>query len=181
MTADERKAISTCDGVIRIANNEMLQQGVYVSRDIVNPALEREGSICGGRNACLVGSIYLAHGVPFKDMDHEGHIPSFFAYGRESYMADKPALRLAYDAFNQAAFDTLEREYSDVIPYVQEWDEDSECYLCTDVPDEPSEGWGEWFFEKALEGQEDSFIQQEVIRVANRAKELIESGLVAAT
>lgn len=176
----EKKALDTCDGVIVMAQAEMLRQGVYVTRDIIDRERERDGSICGGRQACLVGSIFLAYGVPWGDIDFEGHIPSFFsAENRESYMADKPALELAYTAFNQAAFEIVEREYGERLDYDYDWDEDKDCYMPTDRLEVPPEGWGEYFFEKVLgdEGSRET-VQLEVIRLANRAKELIQSGLV---
>lgn len=152
----QEKALKNCDGVIEIANNEMLIQGDYVTHTIENEELARQGSICGGHQACLVGSIYIAHGVkPWR----KSVGPILFGRGpREKFMSTRPALRLTYDAFNRAAFEKIGRG--------QDYDLG------------PDGDWAEWFFEKYLGGSTHNAIRRQVIEVANRAKELIREGVV---
>src|SRR5688572_27543090 len=54
------KAHAILDGVVAISGREMLIHGTYVTSDVVRPDLAREGAICGGRQACLLGSVALA-------------------------------------------------------------------------------------------------------------------------
>jgi hypothetical protein len=80
MSRTQEKALATCDGVIEIAKNEMLVRGNYIT-GIVDDKLKQQGAICGGRQACLVGSLYLAHGVP-----DEGWGEFFF----ETFLRSRP-------------------------------------------------------------------------------------------
>lgn len=170
--AEKSHAIATCDGVITITKREMLQQGVYVSHNICDPKLADEGAICGGRKACLVGSIFLANGHTYHEFmraasggsPYVGHLPSWFQTGRWEFMADKPSLSLAYDAFNEAAWEAIERDHA-------------ELDIEAEFP--PIEGWAEYFFEVVLEDESQEVIQAEVIALANRAKTLIETGVVS--
>lgn len=162
----QEKALNTLDGVIKIADNEMLIQGDYVTAEIVNPELAKKGAVCGGRKACLVGSTYLAHGV--KVWREDGGL--FETWRRDDFMRTRPALRLAYEALNEAALRLIKREHRDVIA---EWSYDGIGLS------EPSQGWGEYFFERVLENESHNTIREQVTRVARSAKRLIRSGVVA--
>lgn len=177
--ADKDKALNTCDGVIEIAANEMLLQGSYVTQRVMNPKLEDEGAVCGGRKACLVGSIFLAYGITYRKLLRlTDHIPSFFLEDRDWFMDERPALKLAYNAFNQAAFEVIEREHQHRIAFQHDYDPRTNKYSISDRPEVPADGWAEFFFERILENHEHDEIREEVISVANRAKELIGSELV---
>lgn len=154
----QEKALKNCDGVIEIANNEMLIQGDYVTHRVENEELARQGSICGGHQACLVGSIYIAHGV--KPWRESSGVDGWGVEARGVFMSTRPALQLTYDAFNRAAFETIGNP-----------DEDYDL-------DRPDANWAEWFFETYLEGSSHNAIRRQVIGVANRAKELIREGVV---
>lgn len=167
----QHKALDTCDGVIQIAENEMLTRGTYLT-SVVRPKMAREGAVCGGRRACLVGSMYLAHGG-FKDIEEMGM--SMDARGRE--MRNRPGLRLAYRAINEAALRRAEKINAGVVNRERSRNY-SDHYHDTD-DGSPEEGWGEWFFETFLRHRT-SFKQtrEEVILVARNAKRLIKSGAV---
>lgn len=100
-------------GVIEIASNEMLIRGTYLTSDVVRPDLAETGALCGGRQACAVGSLFLAARVLREDI-------GFFADmdERVDFMSDRPALAQAYAALNEAAVQHVaENEIKD--PY---WD-----------------------------------------------------------
>lgn len=94
-----RSVVEILEGVREIGNNEMMTRGNYVSHDVVRPDLADKGAICGGRQACAVGSLFLAAGVPF---DIAARVSTGFE--RHRFMADHPDLRAAYDALNAAAY-----------------------------------------------------------------------------
>lgn len=119
-----RQAIRILDGIIQIAENEMLQQGIYVG-PVADEKLAEKGSICGGRKACLVGSLFLS-------AKHAGEIeppppryPWLNAYqdlydrwpmssgdSRESFIADHPAMKLAWDTLSRLAVrDMIDEEF----------------------------------------------------------------------
>lgn len=186
-----RKALRVCDGVISIAANEMLVQGTYVTEHVANQELKERGAICGGRKACLVGSMYLSHGdLPTKEEANERYGHSGFWAGifrppyRPEYMADRPALKLAYDAFNTAAYEIMLSEPWTREFETEEYDDDEGEYVTARIEidvssqHEPSEGWGEYFFEIVLKSEEDYFVRGQVIRVAENAKDLIQTGAV---
>lgn len=155
------KALANCDGVIKIAQNEMLLQGEYIT-GVVSEKLRANGSICGGRQACLVGSMFLAHGRLPKDIDYVFSVSSWSGeMNRFDYMATRPALKLTYDAFNEAASRLLQRQYD------------------MDPTAEPEQGWGEFYFETTLADEEHNVIREKVISLARDAKKLIKSGAVS--
>lgn len=172
----QHKALDTCDGVIEIAKNEMLVRGTYLT-GILKPDMAREGSICGGRKACLVGSMYLAHGVrgDIEDM-------SMSFDSRKAEMRNRPGLRLAYQAINEAALRRAEKINAEVVRRERRKNHRdtyrTRPYHATN-DGSPEEGWGEWFFESFLR-RRTTFdeTREEVIRVTRHAKRLIKSGVV---
>lgn len=114
------KAIDVLDGIREITKNEMLVARQYVSQDIVDPELAAEGAICGGRNACLVGSAYLAAGIKLKK-DDMGFVdlPGIGdADDRARFRKNRPGLRVAMDALNEAALARIEKLPEDEQNYV---------------------------------------------------------------
>jgi hypothetical protein len=161
MSRTQEKALATCDGVIEIAKNEMLVRGNYIT-GIVDDKLKQQGAICGGRQACLVGSLYLAHGVP----EMFGPFFSFSASKRENHMRYRPALRLAYYAINEAAHRRMKVTNPDKLARL------------TRRYGVPDEGWGEFFFETFLRSRPNAVVLAEVVQVIRSAKRLIRSGAV---
>lgn len=54
------RADAILDGVVSISENEMLIHGEYITPDVVSEKLAKSGAICGGHQACLLGSVALA-------------------------------------------------------------------------------------------------------------------------
>lgn len=103
--ADYDKAIDTLDGTISIARNEMLAHAGYISPSIVNSELAKQGSVCRGHQACLIGSMWLAGGVRRTGSRFRGYDLPSVSQGseRDRFLARRPGLLLAYDATNAAA------------------------------------------------------------------------------
>lgn len=108
------EAVKIFEGMEQIIRNEMLARGVYITAYVVNPDLAESGAICGGHQACMVGSMWIAAGVKAEVVDDgDGYGPIFYLPGtegrvREEFLAKRPALRLAYDAMNE-----LSRQFVD--------------------------------------------------------------------
>lgn len=170
-TKAQDKALDTCDGVIEIAKSEMLTHGFYVS-DVVNLKRKKAGAICGGRQACLVGSEYLAYGVKINDEA----FPGFSSYYRKDFMRNRPGLRIAYAAINEAARryalkgwrEYVEEEFANT---ADQWDD----------PTTPDEGWGEWFFEDLCKYNSIPYdeTRKHIIQIVRNAKRLIKSGVIS--
>ena len=110
MTDDiKNQAIAILDNMREIVRNDMLLRGQYLTDHVARPDLKEQGAVCGGHQACAVGSLYLAGGVkPRRYRDHWGEyvyeLPGVEAgHARRRYLRRKPALRAAYDALNAAA------------------------------------------------------------------------------
>lgn len=160
------KALDTCDGVIEITKNEMLIHGDYVTACIRNHDLKEKGSICGGRQACLVGSEFLAYGVRvFSDT-----FPGFHPRRRKAVMRNRPGLRIAYEAINEAARRYALKGWPEYV--AQELREFSDQWEDETTPDE---GWGEWFFEDlcSYNNVPTDEIREHVIKIVRNAKRLI--------
>ena len=104
----EQEAVTILDGMESIARNEMLTRGVYVTDDIVSPQLAEQGAICGGRQACMVGSMWLAAGVKLE-LDEVGfpRLPGVTLGERQEFLAERPELAMAYDAMNSVSHDYI--------------------------------------------------------------------------
>lgn len=99
------EAIQILKGIDEVAKNEMLSFGEYV-RNVTRPDLAAKGSICGGREACLIGSAYLAAGLDAGSLT----LVDFDAQmGRTEFLADMPALRLAIQALDSVALPRVEK------------------------------------------------------------------------
>lgn len=102
-------AIKTLNGMKQIARNEMLKPGHYVSGTVEDPELAKKGAVCGGHSACLIGSLYIAGGVKFREVGRTWDeqrivdLPGVKSGRQKEYMARRPHLRLAWDALNDAA------------------------------------------------------------------------------
>lgn len=90
-------AMATLDNMEQIAKAEMMVQGTYITDYVVAP--ERVDAICGGRQACLLGTMWIANGVPLDDVENSvGDDTS-----REEAMEERPSLKVVYDAMNEEA------------------------------------------------------------------------------
>lgn len=107
-------ALRTLDGIRQITKNEMLIHGEYVTDNVRNKKLAAEGAVCGGRKACLVGSAYIAYGVPLQITEHYDYwrektverveLPGIGdKRNRAGFRRYRPGLRLAMEALNDAA------------------------------------------------------------------------------
>lgn len=163
------KALETCDGVINIAKNEQLVQGQYLT-DVRNPKLAESGAICGGHQACLVGSLYIANGIPISEMLGWGF--SFSWYTRESFMKNKPALRLAYAAINEASLRRMVKVNETRLNNL------ARRHGFDRYGIGPVQGWGEFFFETFLALKPRKVVMAEVIQVTRNAKRLIKTKAV---
>ncbi len=113
-------AIKILDGIEEISRNQMLVRGTYIT-DVVDQDLAAAHSICGGRQACMVGSMWIAAGVWIM---HNGEMElpgvtihkmpngSGIVYSdypnmnmREIVLTTRPDLKLAYDTMNEVSFD----------------------------------------------------------------------------
>lgn len=99
----KNKAVAVCDGMREIARNEMLTRGVYVTDEIVRVDLAEAGAICGGHQACAVGSMLLAAGVRRRWRNGDQYLPGADVDARADYLRRHPHIQAAYDALNEAA------------------------------------------------------------------------------
>jgi hypothetical protein len=98
--ADRTEALAILDRFQQIVDNEALVRGLYVT-PVVAPA--RIDKACGGRNACAIGSLWLAAGVAPVFRDGTWDLPGTVR-GRAKFLEDQSAsLRLAYGVLNEAA------------------------------------------------------------------------------
>jgi len=101
------EALAILDRMQTMVDNEMVAHVGYVNEYVVRPDLKEAGAICGGRNACVVGSLWLAAGAkPRKVQGEWGEIvelPGVEPGKRKGYLSRKPELKLAYRALNDAA------------------------------------------------------------------------------
>ena len=123
------KAVTALDNMKEIVKNDMLEQGVYVTEEVVNEKLAEQGAICGGHRACAVGSLWIGYGIRLEGPQGEKELPGTNdsrAYDwqsgrrepseRQEFLRTRPGLRLAYDALNEAADKYVEkRELEDYL------------------------------------------------------------------
>lgn len=96
----EQEALKALDGMEEIVRNEMVIRGTYATDDIVNSELL--DSICGGRQYCAIGSLWVGYG--FKYDAEEGLIGvGDDEYERNDFVDEHPGLRVALDALNARA------------------------------------------------------------------------------
>lgn len=109
-TGVTRERVETVfDGMEEIVRAEMLTRHEYVT-EVVKPS--RAGAVCGGRRACLVGTLWLAH-APLDPGGYRVHAGRLVGAGegptRDRYLRDRPVLWHCYDALNGVAAEWLER------------------------------------------------------------------------
>lgn len=96
----KRKAIADLKGMRQIVDNEQLVRGNYID-NAVNKKLEAAGAICGGRKACLIGSLWMGSGIKAEFHPERGAILPFVYEGTRHFMFNTyPDMELAYDALN---------------------------------------------------------------------------------
>jgi hypothetical protein len=101
-TRDE--AIRALDGMAQIIRNEMLTHGSYVSSEVVNEELAKQGAICGGHEACAIGSLWIGGGVKINASRYGGAIlPGVEEEERQQFLRNRDGLRVAYHELNAAA------------------------------------------------------------------------------
>ena len=123
-------AIKILDGIEQIARNQMLVRGVYITDEVVRPDLAEAHTICGGRQACMVGSMWIAAGFIKWEDTHENGIlipelpgvtvnrlpdgkpivrgdseEDWYVSKRELAIRTRPDLKLAYDTMNAVCFE----------------------------------------------------------------------------
>lgn len=142
---DKKAALQALDGIIEIAKNDMLRQGVYLTDEVKNQELKKAGAVCGGKQACLYGSLWVSAG--YRRVGSDRLLYGVASKKRERYMKDKPALKIASDALEQAAkrrIVQLDRESRDDIEYMAEMhfnNSFAEAYFESDVVRLPKVEW----------------------------------------
>lgn len=129
MAVTTREAFGILDRMLEVVDNDMLAHEGYISRRIVRPDLAEQGAVCRGHNACAIGSFFLAAGVKPKQIgmgrDSWRYMPEAINPElREEYMADYPAMALAYRALNNAATEYVETH--DLQLDLEAWGTDNE-------------------------------------------------------
>lgn len=110
------EALKTLGGMREIVEAEMLEQGTYVTEDVVDES--KSGAICGGRRYCAIGALGVAYG--FKPYTGETDrwdypIPTqewnlFVMWGsRYSFVGAHPALELALTMLDEVADEHMDR------------------------------------------------------------------------
>jgi hypothetical protein len=142
------RAIRNIDGIIEIAKNEQLRNGDYIF-SYINKELRDQGAICGGHAACLVGSLYISHGI--KPIVSRGaaystffRLPGVQTVERQKFMRNRPGLKLAYKYINEAAKRYLDRHFPEHVKDLESLHKEEGFTF------PPEEGWGEWLFENVL-------------------------------
>lgn len=103
-----QKAVTILEGMEQIAERNMLIHGRYVTAEVHSPELAQSGAVCRGHKACAIGSLYLAGGVRMTyEKTNSGimlaNMPGVDEEDRAEFLRNRPALRAAYDALNEAA------------------------------------------------------------------------------
>jgi hypothetical protein len=103
-------AEETLDRMAEIVRAEMTVRLSYVG-SIVRPDLAESGAICGGRQHCAIGALWVAHGVPYlRDADDDDvDLPGVAQSERLDFLDRDPELALAHDALGAAADAFAER------------------------------------------------------------------------
>lgn len=116
LTQVQNDAIKILDGIEEIARRDMLIRGTYIT-PVLNEELAAAGTICGGRQACMLGSMWIAAGFTVMEkgeMELPGvttdKLPEEYkscgsVYGRKEAAALKPDLDLAFHTMNEVCYD----------------------------------------------------------------------------
>lgn len=114
------RAHAILDGVVEISSHDMLIHGSYFTRHIANENLAKQGAICGGRQACLLGSVAVSavggasrNTTIAETLDAVRFGPANLVNSWDGFSSEqaalrrRPALRLAIEALNEEAFERL--------------------------------------------------------------------------
>lgn len=159
MSNVKQRALDALDGMGQIVFNEMVVRGEYVSDEIDETKV---ASICGGHKYCAVGALYAGYGIKPQRANHPFDSEDYYLlsgvdeHERASFMQDKPALKLAYSALNDAAI-----VFVDNHPEIDIY-------------------WGIWNapIESLFEEADPEIGRQDLLDVIGHAQELIRSDLV---
>lgn len=133
-------ALEILDRMEQIVEAEQIVHGCYIADD--TPPQRGHRALCGGRQACAVGSLYLAAGRrPKADAWGDPYLPGVEPKERDAVMGRNPELRRAYDALNAAARRYTRRH--GLLPY------------CPENDDGTYEGDMEFLFEEAIVEKDD--------------------------
>lgn len=162
-------APTTLDNMVLIVEAEMLIHMDYVTNDVMDPERGREGAICGGRKACAIGALWLAHGIKpeiWGVEDDGATLPGIHYDERYDFMYYRPELRRAYDVLNKAA-----TEKADAI--AQSRGSENIARMRPEIVRQADMcGMAEALFESNLLDEE-GFVGKQLIDVIDRAKELL--------
>jgi len=104
----QQEAVGILDRMGEIVRSEMVARVGYVSQEVYDES--RTGSLCGDRRYCVVGALWVAGGAKVRRRFGGGgcgcgwvELPGAQPLGRRSYLRNRPALALAFDALNATA------------------------------------------------------------------------------
>lgn len=109
----KQQAIDALNGMATIVRAEMVEQGIYISEEIVDP--DRADAICGGRKACAIGSLWLGGGIKPDILEGPSgeiwdvRLPGTEQSDRNDFLHPRHGLRVAYNALNESAEAYMER------------------------------------------------------------------------
>jgi hypothetical protein len=170
MTAliDKTNSLTILDRMAQIVKTGRTTRGHYLSDPIHeddDPMPKNLHGVCGGREFCAVGSLWIAADIhPEADGYGDIILPGVNQEERHDYAQKVPGLKLALDALNQAS-------------------EDFRAVLDSEGLYDPSEA-GHFYdaIEALFEGtDEHDLTPQDLITVINQAKYLIQTGAVFST
>lgn len=139
-TAD--RAIGALKRMKEIARNEMMARGSYIS-EVTNLELARKGSVCGGHNACAIGSLWIGYGVPIQ----YGWSTAYpylegvsCSLDRQEFVAHRPGLKLALRALNDASVRWTMQNRPHELGTIQSrlWHDEVECLFESVLADAPA-------------------------------------------
>lgn len=172
-----------------IAANDMLVRGTYITDHIVDNKRAAEGAICGGLQACAVGSLWLGGEVPmvitlvddeeYKHLsdaevralvdqerfdDLKFMLPNTDTSQRLDLFHERPYMGLAYHALNNAALRFLARKDPEKLAY---W-----LKNLTVPTGGPYDGWAEQLFESDVISVSD--LSQTMVDIIEDARYLVD-------
>lgn len=113
------KALKALDGMAEIVRNERLIRGQYID-DEFEP--EMATAVCQGHRYCAIGSLWAGYGVKVKrSKDYWGEydyaLPGTSeGDDREAYLKNRPGLRAALEALNEASDAFVEENPDALLP-----------------------------------------------------------------
>lgn len=100
------KILAALDGMAEIARAEMMRQVGYLEMN-VKPS--RKDSICGGHQACAIGSLWLAAGIRIRRTSGYIELPGASPGARSRFVQNRPVLRHSLAFLNEAAVEYMAR------------------------------------------------------------------------